>query len=179
MWIEKVEKLVWLMLAVSLLALVGMNVSKQRPKDVHVAKPQEEEIIRVSVTGEVNKPGEYAVKKGTRICDLIYSAGGITHNADIDIVDLDALVIAGTEINIPKLDEDAPADVIPVIDINTATKEELMLIPGVGELLAERIEDYRKNVSPFKDVSEIKNVRGIGEKTFEQMKDYIKAEQIQ
>ncbi len=176
MWIEKAEKIAWLLLAVSFLALVGMNISKQRPKAVQVTKPQREEIIRVSVTGEVNKPGEYAVKKGTRICDLIYSAGGITHNADIDIVDLDALVIAETEINIPKLSEDGYTDVIPVIDINTATKEELMLIPGVGELLAERIEDYRKNIGTFKDISEIMNVRGIGEKTFEQMKDYIKTE---
>ena len=88
-------------------------------------------------------------------------------------MDLDALVIAETEINIPKLSEDSYTDVIPVIDINTATKEELMLIPGVGELLAERIEDYRKNIGTFKDISEIMNVRGIGEKTFEQMKDFL------
>ena len=58
------------------------------------------------------------------------------------------------------------------VNINTATKEELMSLQGIGEVLSERIIEYRKNAK-FNSIDEIQQVKGIGEKTFEKLKDSI------
>jgi len=63
-----------------------------------------------------------------------------------------------------------------VVNINTATKAELMKLPGIGEALAERILVYREQNGAFKDVSELQKVKGIGEKKFEQIRPLVKAE---
>ena len=62
------------------------------------------------------------------------------------------------------------------IDINTATSEQLELIPGIGTSIAQRIIDYRSENGRFKNIEEIMNVSGIGEKKFDQMKPYIKVD---
>jgi competence protein ComEA len=59
------------------------------------------------------------------------------------------------------------------ININKASKTELMKLPGIGEITAERIEDYRNNVSKFKSKEELMNVKGIGQKKFEALKKFI------
>ena len=65
-----------------------------------------------------------------------------------------------------------------LIDINTAGVEELMQLPGVGQVYAMRILDYRKEHGPFQEVAEIMNVKGIGEKTFLRIQDRIKAGKV-
>ena len=62
------------------------------------------------------------------------------------------------------------------VNINTATAKQLQLLPGIGEVIAQRIVDYRTESGPFKSVDDLLNVSGIGEKKFEQMKPYIKVQ---
>jgi competence ComEA-like helix-hairpin-helix protein len=62
------------------------------------------------------------------------------------------------------------------IDLNSATKEDLMKLPGIGEAMAERILLYREEKGSFKDVEELKEIRGIGEKKFAQIRPFVKAE---
>ncbi len=61
------------------------------------------------------------------------------------------------------------------LNINTATKEQLMDLPGIGDVLAQRIVDYRSNHGPFSHISQLTAVEGIGEKTLENISDYITA----
>ncbi len=179
MWYEKIEKLTALIIAAALLSCVGMYI-ENRSTDIetYVSSGKKAERFKVSVEGEVVNPGLYSVEEGSRVCDVIYSAGGVTHYADTDLIDLDAIVIKGSHIIIPSiLSEDIP-DVVPVVNINTADKDKLMLIPGIGEVTAQRILDYRINNGEFSKISDIMNVRGIGEKTFEEIKDYIITSEI-
>ncbi len=68
------------------------------------------------------------------------------------------------------------SDEIGKIDLNTATLQQLQLLPGVGPTIAQRILDYRSEVGGFENIEQIMEVKGIGEKTFEALKDYIKVE---
>lgn len=84
-------------------------------------------------------------------------------------IPLDEQITAGSE-------NRNPPDDVGKIDLNTATLQQLLLIPGIGPTLAQRILDYRDTVGRFEDIQQITEVKGIGEKTFEAMKDYIKVE---
>lgn len=69
---------------------------------------------------------------------------------------------------------DEPQDNNGKIDLNTATLQQLQLLPGVGETIAQRILDYRSEHNSFNSVEDLMNVSGIGEKKFEQIKPYVK-----
>ncbi len=169
---NSIDKLTGLILAVAFLTVIGIGISREaEPASVTVIKSEEVQKIRAHVTGEVRNPGEYVLRKGSRICDLLYAAGGVTENADTDIMKLDAHIISDTTVNVPSIGDDSAP--VPVININTAEKEELMLIPGIGDYLASNIIDYRKLNGGFKSVSDINSVKGIGDKTFEKIKIYI------
>lgn len=141
-----------------------------------------EKIIKVEIKGEVNKPGVYAMKIGSRIEDLVKEAGGLTAKADTDRIPSLAKKLRDEEcVIIPNIDKpEAVATIssdkdedVSIININTADKEQLEEIPGVGPVTAERIIDYREENGYFKSIEELKNIKGIGEKTFENMKDKV------
>lgn len=179
MWYEKLDKLTAFVLALAIAASVGMYIKSQNKEvtaEISVTKSKQR--FDVTVEGEVEKPGTYSVLEGSRTCDVIYAAGGVTQNADADVIDLDAIVVADTHIYVPSVLIDEIPNVVPVININTADKDELMIIPGIGEVTAQRIVDYRDVNGAFADVSDILNVRGIGEKKFSEIKDYIITSEI-
>ena len=179
MWYEKIEKLTALVLALAIAASVGMYIKRQNiDVTAEISTPESKQRFAVTVDGEVEKPGTYSVAEGSRTCDVIYAAGGVTHNADADLIDFDAIVVADTHIHVPSIHSDEIPDVTPVININTADTDELMIIPGIGEVTAQRIVDYRDVNGDFSDISDIMNVRGIGKKKFELIKDYIITSEI-
>lgn len=156
---------------------------------------EEEDIIIVHITGEIKKPGVVKIKQGSRIEDVISSAGGLTENADISNVNLAFIVEDGVKIKIPSVNEDDNTDeyissdsgknvIISdekkekantiIVNINTAPQTELEQLPGIGASIATRIIDYRNKNGKFKAIEDIKNVTGIGENKYEKIKDLIK-----
>lgn len=140
--------------------------------------------IYVYVCGSVNTPGVYELSEGTRIYEAIEVAGGLTDTASPESINLADVLNDGDKIYIPDInDETLPADVNVsasentasngLININTASKSELMSIPGIGEAKASAIISYRESTGNFATIEDVMNVSGIKDAAFEKMKDYI------
>lgn len=122
----------------------------------------------VEIKGEIQNPGIYEVKMDACVNDVILLAGGLTDKANTDSISLVRKVENREVVVIGKLDESSSQ----LISINTASKEELETLPGIGPSLASRIIEYR-SITPFSCLEDIKNVKGIGDKLFEKIKDRI------
>ncbi|MES1046434.1 hypothetical protein FOA22_18385 [Heyndrickxia oleronia] len=140
--------------------------------------------IIVDLKGEIVNPGIYEANDGERVQDLITKAGGFSKNADKLKVNLaqkvkDEMVIyvpkIGEEINVSLFDEaeSTTNNSEGKVNINSANKDQLQTIPGIGPSKADAIIEYREQKGEFKKIEEIKNVTGIGEKTYEKLKDSI------
>lgn len=123
---------------------------------------------QIEVKGEVNNPGIYTIKWDGTVEDCVESAGGLTKDADPDALSFVLQPEPDSVVVIPKINEDG----FERISINTASLEELDTLPGIGPAIAQRIIDYR-SVTPFSSLEQIKEVKGIGDKMFEKIKDLI------
>lgn len=148
---------------------------------------KENEAMKVHITGQINREGVYEIKDGDRLEDLINKAGGLSPDADSKSLNLAMKLEDQMKIYIPSKDEildqeDASTDQIisnadpssqeGKININEASKEELMTLPNIGEKRAQAIIDYRE-IKKFETIEEIKNVTGIGDKFYQAMQDLI------
>lgn len=155
---------------------------KKEPNDIVVIKNEEssKKEIQVYICGEIKKPGVYKISDDKRIIDLVYMAGGFTENANLEAVNLATKLKDEDYIKIPskKINKEDKGEVdfkeySDKININTATLEELKKLPRIGDALAKRIIEYRNKNGPFKRIEDLKNVSGIGDKMFENIKDMI------
>lgn len=152
--------------------------------------PEAAKIIEVYITGAVTHPGVYRLKEGDRMYQAVELAGGAREDADISHLEMARPLIDGETIPIPCQGEvpemmtannggyTSPANSGQSsggrVNINTASAQEMAdNLDGIGSGLGERIVDYRNNNGMFKDIEEIKNVSGIGEKRYEAIKDKI------
>ncbi len=146
-----------------------------------VSSPPEKLIIDVS--GSVNNPGVVELSPDSRVEEALLKAGGFSDQVDRRWVEknlnMARRVIDGEKIYIPNQEEtseDLEAENIQsgsFISINTASKEELETLPGIGPSYAELIIEYRETNNGFQSIDELKAVSGIGEKTFQKIRDKI------
>ena len=165
-------------------------------------------LFKVDIKGQVNNPGIYSLKEGSRVIDVIEASGGLTENANTTVINLskkieDEMVIiiySNEEVNNFSKTKEIEKQVIEncikkdetslqndacinisneesntnnkTININSATQEELMTLPGIGESKAKDIITYRSE-KPFTSIEDIKNVPGIGESLFAKIKENI------
>lgn len=156
--------------------------------------------VVVDIKGMVASPGVYEVDSSARVNDVINLAGGLIEGSDTSMINLAKIVSDEMTIIIysseevlqkykdkicicdcPEITNDACINNDNInenisneqVNINTATKEELMTITGIGESKADAIIKYREENGNFKSIEDIQNVSGIGEFLFESIKDYI------
>lgn len=141
-------------------------------------------INKVHISGEINNPGVYEIGNDDRLEDLVKKAGGLTDLADVEKINLaqrleDQMRIIIPNLNDPETNVDNSLNATnsfssdnKKININTADKDELTKLPNIGDKRADAIIEYRET-KRFEKIEDIKNVSGIGEKYFEQMKDLI------
>ena len=139
--------------------------------------------VTFDIAGAIVKPGMYSLDRGSRVGEALVLAGGLSASADRDWVEknVNKAEVVGDEmkIYIPKAGEtELKAESLKikgseVVNLNSATLEELDKLPGVGPAIAGRIIDYREKNGGFRNVEELKLVKGIGDKMFEEIKDQI------
>ncbi|WP_204557095.1 helix-hairpin-helix domain-containing protein [Bacillus ectoiniformans] len=151
---------------------------------------QEPAVLMIDVKGAVAVPGIYTLKSGERVNDAIAKAGGFHQEADTKSINLAQKLADEMVIYIPKLGEEpspialAPPAMTPaagseaaspggsgesMININTATLDQLQELPGIGESKAQAIIDFRETSGAFTKPEDLKNVSGIGDKTYEKL----------
>ena len=157
------------------------NISNETNNKDEKAENRHDEKIFVDVKGAVKHPGVFETTKDKRVRDLIEEAGGLLDDADTSTLNLSQKVKDQMVIYVlkhgekPKQISDGSTSSTngDVININTANKEQLMKISGVGKTKAEAIISYREKNGDFKKKEDITKVQGIGKATFEKIKDKI------
>ena len=157
------------------------NISNETNNKDEKAENRHDEKIFVDVKGAVKHPGVFETTKDKRVKDLIEEAGGLLDDADTSTLNLSQKVKDQMVIYVLKhgekpkqiSDGGSSSSNTDVININTANKEQLMKISGVGKTKAEAIISYREKNGDFKKKEDITKVRGIGKSTFEKIKDKI------
>ncbi|MDO4288603.1 MAG: ComEA family DNA-binding protein [Eubacterium sp.] len=138
------------------------------------AEPQE---IVVHITGAVASPGVFRLPQGARLIDAVDAAGGLTAEASTDQINLAALLSDADKIHIYTLAEAAQGQGGVAADgrvnINTASLEELMTLPGIGEGIGGNIIAYREKNGAFRSLEALKEVDRIGDKLFERIRELI------
>ena len=157
------------------------NISNETNNKDEKAENIHDEKIFVDVKGAVKHPGVFETTKDKRVKDLIEEAGGLLEDADTSTLNLSQKVKDQMVIYVLKhgekpkqiTDDGSSSSNTDVININTANKEQLMKISGVGKTKAEAIISYREKNGDFKKKEDITKVHGIGKATFEKIKDKI------
>jgi competence protein ComEA len=132
-------------------------------------------VLVVAVAGRVRKPGLVRLKADSRVADAIEAAGGALPGTDLSTVNLARKVADGELITIgaPAAQGTAGADQGGKLNLNTATAAQLDKLPGVGPVLAERIVAYRESKGGFHNVGELRQVDGIGDAKYAELKDLV------
>ena len=157
------------------------NTSNETNNKYEKAENRHDEKIFVDVKGAVKHPGVFETTKDKRVKDLIEEAGGLLDDSDTSTLNLSQKVKDQMVIYVLKhgekpkqiSDDGSSSSNTDVININTANKEQLMKISGVGKTKAEAIISYREKNGDFKKKEDITKVHGIGKATFEKIKDKI------
>ena len=165
-----------------------ISLDDTKPK-TSLAQTQSSGDIFVHVVGEVNAPGIVKVPEGTRLYNVIEKAGGMTKNAQTDYLNLADTVKDGQQIRViskkeykklkkkshggSQKESQGGSDSSGLININTATADELQTLSGIGEVRAKAIVEYRTQNGNFSKPEDIKNVSGIGDATFNNIKSQI------
>jgi len=156
----------WTLIIILLVVIVAIGstvvwsrYSSSQPIEISIPSGQELP-GRIYIGGAVSNPDSYPLKTGDSLQDIIQAAGGTVSNADLSRL----------KIYIPQLGEEIQPQ---KIDLNRAEAWLLEALPGIGEVRAQAIIDYRCQNGPFHNISELPKVEGIGITTYEQIKQLI------
>jgi competence protein ComEA len=185
-WIER-NKAHIIVLLLSLMLNGGLVLLLNRPPsgDIEIVSPTATSVqttVQVFVSGAVLAPDVYELPVGSLVRDAVMAAGGGAEEADLDQLNLARGVKDHEQIFVPRRPEGSRSGIIRLpdmdltsgnINLNTATEAELDSLPGIGPSLAKSIIEYRANKGSFASVEGIKEVHGVGDKIYEQVKDWL------
>ena len=160
-------------------------VDGEKTNHEEIEPPVKRKEIKIFISGEVNEPNVVTLDSDSILLDAMDKVGGLKETADLNTINLAMKVEDGGHYIVPKKgesesqilnDKDKPSDnklLNNKININTSTQEDLDTLPGIGEITAQKIIKYRDENGLFKSIEEIRNVNGIGEKKYEEIRELI------
>ena len=142
----------------------------------------EEKTVYVYVCGHVNNPGVFQLSEESRICDALALAGGATKDGNAQVLQQAEKVQDGQTIYVPGMDEEweqkgfeqATKQEDDLLDINLASIQDFLELPGIGESKAKSIVDFREEHGSFDSIEELMEIPGIKEGVYNKIKDKIK-----
>lgn len=164
-----------------------LEVSNEEAIQANIIEQENTKIV-VHIIGQVINQGIVKLEEGARVIDAIEAAGGATKEANLEKVNLAYILEDGSKLYIPSINDKEEEEYSIIsntsgqkdtekktlrVNINTATSEELQKLPGIGEAMAIRIITYRKENGKFSKIEDLKEVSGIGEAKFNNIKSYI------
>lgn len=164
-----------IIIILSIISIIFQNIDRKNLEKVNKEESTKDGEIAVYITGAVKNPGVYYIKENSRLSHLLDICGGILENADINKLNLAQRLVDSDKITVPVKQEKEEINFEneeKKVNINTASKEELMTLDGIGESSALKIIDYRQK-QEFLEIEDIMNVSGIGEAKFNNIKDNI------
>jgi competence protein ComEA len=166
--------------------LLLLVISKPRGEKVELLPPPPKDMLMIHVSGAVVDPDVYSLPAGSRVEDAIQAAGGTLPEADEHSLNLAARLEDGDKIRVPvkvtamhspqstgDVPENPTQEPSFPLDINIASQSELENLPGIGPVKAQAIIDYREESGPFEAIEDILEVSGIGEYTYELIRELI------
>ena len=156
------------------LIFAGWLFFRGSPKEINVSpdlKVEPNQIVQevvVDVAGKVQTPGVYNLPTGSRVKDAIAAAGGPLVGIDLSSINQAAVLVDGMQISVGSPKSDAK-----LVSINFATEQELDSLPGIGPVMAQRIVAFRSQHGSFKSIDQLKQVAGMGESKFSNLKSMI------
>lgn len=137
--------------------------------------------IMVYVTGEVvRRFTQHILPRGSRVSDAVAAAGGFTDLANRELVNLAGILRDGDQVHIPSVETSQPDAGLPtpsggsLVNVNTATLEELVALPNIGPVTAQNIVEFREQAGPLSELADLDDVPGIGPSTLEKLVDLIR-----
>jgi competence protein ComEA len=174
----------------AMLAIIVSLYEKEETPQSAIGEPDVPAVIVISITGAVGTPGVYELPGDSRVQHAIDAAGGLAANADLASVNPAAHIEDGERVIVPfkptpiptaqpgatapSGQTDSPPRAGP-LNINTATADELDELPGIGEVIAQRIVAYRETNGAFATVDELAEVAGISERMVDELRPLITA----
>ena len=157
-------------------------LAEPRSLPVKLLPPPTPSPLRIHVAGAVLEPGVVDLPAEAIVADAIQAAGGALPGANLNALNLAALVEDGQRIEVPAEGTGVPAEAPPVsvaadlLDLNRATPAELERLPGIGPSLASAIVQYREDNGPFLSLDELLNVPGIGPTRVSQLRHLVRVD---
>lgn len=175
-------------------SFIQVETEKEETIEENLAEEVSLQYIYVDIKGAVRRPGMYQLEHGSRVYDVIQAAEGLTDDAASDTINLARLLedqmmiyiptIGEVEVNVANsnnltdqanliLSQTESASSSDLVNINSADQAQLETLPGIGPAKAQAIIQYRQDFGSFKNVQDLLEVSGIGEKTFKQLEDMV------
>lgn len=160
------------------------DVNKDSTEEISDESDEVSQDIVVYVCGQVVNPGVYTLSEGSRLYEAVNLAGGLKKKANPTAINMAAVILDGDKIYIPSKSEETSVTSAPVdssisdnnlslVNINTASRAQLESLTGIGPAKASAIVDYRQNNGFFQKKEDLMKVSGIGQGTYDQIKEEI------
>ena len=163
---------------------IASPIPTEESSETNSIEKERNQTVVVDVKGQVHEPGVYTLPVGSRVLDALQLVGGILPTAEEKVLNFAAKLDDEMVIYVPLIGEsDVPMTIATtpstseslsaLVNINTSDESTLMTLSGIGPSKAKAIIAYREENGLFKSIEDIKNVTGIGDSTFENLKDFI------